>query len=245
VSASPPNYFRLGQHARMEGKSRESCRYTAKDIRTKWHSGWDAEDKAYDQRRRNSEAKTAKAAAPRDEAAEAHRVRWYKVPQFPKAHYEVDVGWAYLERMLENWDETASGHGGLNMDPDYQRQHVWTREQQVAYVEYVLAGGEVGRNITWNSPDWMRGFQRPTELVDGKQRLEAVRSFLRGEFEAYGMTAGPDDRFDIHCGFKFRVCTMASREDVLRLYLNINAGGTPHTAAEIDRVRGLLAEAKS
>jgi hypothetical protein len=27
--------------------------------------------------------------------------------------------------------------------------------------------------------------------------------------------------------------------------LNINAGGTPHTAAEIDRVRGLLAEAKS
>lgn len=243
--SKPPNYRRLGQTARAEGKARDSYRYKAADIVTMWTAGWDAEDKRIAERKRQAEAKAAKAAEPVDEAAEAHRVRWYKVPQFPQARYEMDVGWGYLERMLESLGETTHEMGGLNMDPDYQRQHVWSRAQQVAYVEYVLAGGEVGRNITWNSPDWMRGFQRPTELVDGKQRIEAVRSFLRGEFQAYGMLAEPGDRFDLHCGFKFRVCSMDTREDVLRLYLNINAGGTPHTADEIERVRGLLAEARS
>jgi ribosome modulation factor len=248
MAAIVKQYIKQGRRAHKAGTPRDACPFKRDDLVADWLKGWDqVEREVAEAKQRPAPVRPRRDAAsgPRDEAAEAHRVRWYKVPQFPKAHYEVDVGWAYLERMLENWDETASGHGGLNMDPDYQRQHVWTREQQVAYVEYVLAGGEVGRNITWNSPDWMRGFQRPTELVDGKQRLEAVRSFLRGEFAACGMTAGPDDRFDIHCGFKFRVCTMDTREDVLRLYLNINAGGTPHAAAEIERVRGLLAETKS
>jgi hypothetical protein len=171
---------------------------------------------------------------------------WFKIPQLPKAHYEVDVPWGLLEANLLSLAETGESFDraqptGLVLDPEYQRAHVWTREQQVAYVEYVLAGGEVGKNITWNSPDWLRSFRAPTELVDGKQRLEAVRAFLRGDFPAYGMTAKPGDRFDLGCRFKFRVCSLTTREEVLQLYLNINAGGTPHTTEELDRVRAMLA----
>lgn len=40
-------------------------------------------------------------------------------------------------------------------------------------------------NITWNAPGWPAG-DAPIELVDGKQRLEAVRKFIRGDLEAYG-----------------------------------------------------------
>lgn len=163
------------------------------------------------------------------------RLKWTKIPEFPRAHYEIDVGWHGLERQIKSFGEGC----GLNTDPDYQRAHVWTEAQQRAYVEYILQGGEVGKSITWNADAWPmpRG---PIELVDGKQRLEAVRKFARGDLEVFGMRYQEGDVLRIHnAGFKFRVCSL-DRAGVLRLYLNINAGGTPHTADELARVRALL-----
>jgi hypothetical protein len=107
----------------------------------------------------------------------------------------------------------------------------------------MIRGGEVGRNIVWNSPDWDSTYRRPTELVDGKQRLEAVRSFLRDEFQAFGHHHSEfTDRLPLELGFKFRVCKITDYVEILDLYLNINAGGTPHKPEELDRVRLLRDE---
>jgi len=164
------------------------------------------------------------------------------IPRFPRASYTVDVPWDHLENHLASWDDPK---GKLVLDPDFQRAHVWTRAQQVAYVEYKLQGGEVGGNIVLNCPRWMEyGEHRkdPIELVDGKQRLEAVRAFMRSEFPVFGHAfAEYTDRlhpFDFT--FKFCVCKLTTRAEILQLYLNINAGGTPHTAAEINKVRAML-----
>lgn len=163
------------------------------------------------------------------------------IPQFPKAHYETTVLWRYIEDTLKSWSDTSEGMGGLNLDPPYQREHVWTREQQIAFVEYQLQGGETGRHIIFNSPDWQGSWKRATELVDGKQRLEAVRAFIRGEFPAFGhYFAEFEDKLPSDLYFSFRVCTLDDPEKILQLYLNINAGGTPHTAEELERVRGIL-----
>jgi hypothetical protein len=166
------------------------------------------------------------------------------IPQLPRAHYEIDIGWDYLEEHLKSWEDRGAKRefGGVDYSPDYQRAHVWTREQQIAYVEYILQGGEVGRNITWNCSTWNTTYTTPMELVDGKQRLEAVRSFLRDGFPVFGhVYSSFTGRIrSVLVGFKFRVCQLQTREEVLNLYLNINAGGTPHTAAELDKVRKLL-----
>jgi hypothetical protein len=175
-------------------------------------------------------------------------MKYRDIPQLPHSHYEIHVGWRDLENQLEQWDERAGGKfGGLDLDPDYQREHVWTQEQRIAYVEYVLMGGEVGRKITWNSPDWMGSWERPTELVDGKQRLEAVRAFLRSEFPAFGhLHSEYEDKIpNMGPRFEFQVCKLGTREEILRLYLNINAGGTPHTQSELNRVRALLEDART
>ena len=161
-------------------------------------------------------------------------------PQFPHANYSVDVDWHYLEQHIAR----AIKDDGLDLNPSYQRAHVWKVEQQIAFVEYQLQGGEVGKNLTFNCPGWMYSIDKigPYEIVDGKQRLEAVRAFLRDDIPAFG------HKFSEYTGhlrmfhsFKWRVCTLETRAEVLQLYLNINAGGTPHTKQELDKVRKMLA----
>lgn len=172
-------------------------------------------------------------------------MKWDDIPQFPKAHYKVHVSWGHVEEQLE-----ALGEGlELRLDPDFQRAHVWTPEQQSAYIEFQLMGGEISQTIVWNAPTWNDLAGRHPELdyielVDGKQRLEAVRGFMRGEVRAFGRTLHemegklPPMRYML----QFHVCCLETREEVLQLYLKINAGGTPHTKEELDRVRGLLKE---
>lgn len=165
------------------------------------------------------------------------------IPQFPKAHYEIDVGWGYMEEQLKSLSEVCEDYGGLDLDPDFQRTHVWTKRQKIAYVEYQLRGGEVGKHIIFNSPYWMqmRGKRSVTVLVDGKQRLEAVRGFVRNDFKVFGAYHSEfEDRIPMLQTLKFRICSLHTREQVLQLYLNINAGGTPHTKEELDRVRAML-----
>lgn len=162
------------------------------------------------------------------------------IPQFPHAAYEVDVGWDYLEHHIKG----AVEEDGLVLDPDFQRAHVWNRSQQQAYVEYQMQGGEVGKNLTFNAPGWGNTIKLGDYvIVDGKQRLEAVRAFLRDEILAFGhFRSTYEGRMRIHSmSFRWRVCCLETRAEVLRLYLNINAGGTPHTKAELDKVRKMLA----
>lgn len=168
-------------------------------------------------------------------------MKWSDIPKFPTAHYAVDVPWNHLERSLED----VRGGGELRLDPDYQRAHVWTKEQQTAYIEYQLMGGDISRTIVFNAPFWNRRApmeEQYVELLDGKQRLEAVRAFLRGDVAVFGRRI---DEFEgsfptLEYRLRFHICCLHSREEVLSLYLKINAGGTPHSKRELDRVRRLL-----
>lgn len=163
------------------------------------------------------------------------------IPQLPTAHYEVDVGWVDLEQHIAR----SIAADQLDLEPDFQRAHVWTRNQQIAYVEYQLMGGEVGRNLTFNCRGWQTSLNEddygPYQIVDGKQRLAAVRAFMGDKLPAFGhLRSEYTGHLRLFHGFKWRICTLETRAEVLRLYLNINAGGTPHTKAELHKVSLLL-----
>ena len=87
-------------------------------------------------------------------------------------------------------------------------------------------------------------------LVDGKQRLEAVRKFVRNELPVFGGTLLND--FDNPkkllrsngAQFEFGVNVLKTRKEILTWYLQINTGGVVHTKAELDKVRGMLGEEK-
>lgn len=159
-----------------------------------------------------------------------------------KGTWECDFRLEDVVPQLDQWKASL----GLDLEPDFQRIHVWTEAQQVAWVEYILRGGITGRTIYLNNPGW----QRPSRdvdgfvLVDGKQRVQALRRFFGNEIRVFGCLAREytDHPDMIRQGFKVNVNNLLTRAEVLQWYIEFNSGGTPHTTEEIDRVRQLLAK---
>ena len=166
----------------------------------------------------------------------------------PVSHYEVTVDWRGLEDHIARQQE-YKGLAVLDLNPDFQRGHVWTEDQQRTYIEFILLGGMASDVLTFNCVGWMSNFKGPFVIVDGKQRLEAVRKFMRGELRVFKGREGREEGFlpaeilgVARATFKWRVHNLATREDVLKLYLGMNRGGTPHTDDEISKVEGMLKE---
>lgn len=132
--------------------------------------------------------------------------------------------------------------------PDYQRGRVWSPEQSALFAGFVLTGGQP-------PPIWVQ--EHPVadveEIVDGLQRITAMRAFFDGDIPAELPNGGRVFRYnlDADCNGLLKglyltkmIVRLPRRADVLRLYLRLNRGGTVHTDAEIARVQALLEEAK-
>lgn len=169
--------------------------------------------------------------------------RFRDIPPFvDSGSYAVDVTWDYLENHLDRLNEFHL----LDLDPDFQRAHVWTEEKQIHYVEFVLRGGRSSRDIFLNCASWngRNGWkeEQPIELVDGKQRLEAVRRFLRDEIPAFGsLRSEYTDKIRISGpSLRFHINDLQTRREVLQWYLDLNSGGVVHTSEEIEKVKAIL-----
>lgn len=167
------------------------------------------------------------------------------VPKFSRTHYKINVPWDYLEDWLARLQERPLA---LDLNPTFQRGHVWTVEQKSRYVEFVLRGGEAARQLQFNCRGWMKGMEGPFVLVDGKQRMEAARGFLRNEVTAFGKYRKdyPDaEKFlGIDCAFEVSVYNLNTMDEVYQLYIDLNTGGTVHTDAEIAKVRKMMTTSK-
>lgn len=119
------------------------------------------------------------------------RLKWTKVPQLPRAHYEVDVTWDYVEWHLEKWDRAY----GLVLDPDYQRNYDdWLAEFRRDEVDYLpdapvaarLDDLDIARLLGWVSRRMAESGQR-TESALVAEVFEAVRWTADGhEAAAWG-----------------------------------------------------------
>lgn len=156
----------------------------------------------------------------------------------------IDVSLNHLERHINGYIEE-----GLELNPDFQRGHVWTEEQQIAYLEYILRGGRSGLDIYLNHPRWQSGSEAEEGefvCVDGLQRITACLRFMRNEIPVFGFYLkdfedSPGDRTKLQVHFN----DLQTREEVLTWYLEMNFAGTPHSQEELDRVRALLLESKA
>ena len=154
--------------------------------------------------------------------------------------YHVNVGLDYIE----NWIQDNINELNLQLNPDFQRGHVWTKEQQTAYMEYLLQGGQSGRDFYFNKIGGMLHF---TDLksefvcVDGLQRITAIFAFIHNEIPVFGHYCNQFDGLRMAgVMFSMYVNDLKSKKDVLKWYIEMNSGGTPHTKEEIERVRKMM-----
>ena len=78
--------------------------------------------------------------------------------------------------------------------------------------------------------------------VDGLQRITAIRRFLNNEIRAFGQFysefGGTTDV--VRRDMLVNVNDLQTKREVLQWYIEMNSGGTPHTEAEIERVKRLM-----
>ncbi|MXN76453.1 DUF262 domain-containing protein [Burkholderia sp. 4701] len=164
----------------------------------------------------------------------------------PQARYEVDTHWGMLEKTLADMGKDY----GLDLSPDFQRGHVWTAAQQQHYVENVMRGvvPTSGLTVQFNCANFETMLMKPDsdlptgfQILDGLQRLTAVREFLAGNVRPFGLTLGDLEGTSFTprgMTYRLRFATFCFqyKQDVLEHYLVLNRGGTPHSNEEISRI---------
>jgi hypothetical protein len=161
-------------------------------------------------------------------------------------------------------EEGLRSRDNFELNTPYQRGSVWTENQRVALVKSLLLGLPIG-SVVLNH----RGFQAEKlyAVVDGKQRIEAIRAFFNSEFavpaewfaadgvrESFTDTDGTEKVFFSGLGkiqqhmfenssFPALEAHVKSVAEEAEIFLLINSGGTAQTEADLTKAAG-IAKAK-
>lgn len=142
--------------------------------------------------------------------------------------------------------------GELFMDPVYQRDFVWTKEQKQLYIKNLFEGNASIKptfvEYSETQEDGTR--KRVTEVLDGKQRIKALIDFYNNEFDVEGLYYK-----DLHHRDQFfferlnvvytRIMNREGRKDLkletkIQLFLEINMLGTRMSDEDLKKAQSLL-----
>ena len=82
--------------------------------------------------------------------------------------------------------------GQLVLAPEFQRKVVWERKRQSELVESILMGIPIPLIYLFEDENGVR------QIIDGKQRISALKLYVNDEFPLTGLTMLPE-----LCGMKF------------------------------------------
>lgn len=135
----------------------------------------------------------------------------------------------------------------------YQRDFCWTLEQKQLLIESIYNNIDIGKIvIRLHSYDWVKkrvlagkvaSFK---DIVDGKQRLNAILGFINGDFA--DLHGNKWDDLSEHAKYKFgdfmsvaygEIGEDATDEDVKAIFLNVNFSGVKMSQEHIDFVKSI------
>ena len=138
------------------------------------------------------------------------------------------------------------------MDPAYQRDFVWTKEQKQLYIKSLFEGNASIKPTFVEYSDTLEDGtrKRVTEVLDGKQRIKALIDFYNNEFDVEGLYYK-----DLHYRDQFfferlnvvytRIMNREGRKDLkletkIQLFLEINMLGTRMSDEDLKKAQSLL-----
>lgn len=119
--------------------------------------------------------------------------------------------------------------------PPFQRPAVWSREQQIRFIESAWLGIHLGIYVVNRNDAWVKNRPHPMDLwlIDGQQRLRALDEYLGNLFPVFGFTWGELNRVEQRhfesVQFAQAIIHEADEDKLRLLYDRLNFGGVPHT----------------
>lgn len=171
-----------------------------------------------------------------------------KIPKYTETgSWECTYSLERLVAEIERWKNGEDVDFKLQMNPDFQRGHVWTEKQQRLFIEALLSGGARNAKVIYlNNPIWLgcgSSNYKDFVCVDGLQRYTAIKNFVDGTLLPYGYNwqeYKDNFKFKMSHTFKININDLQTKKDVLKWYLEMNSNGTPHTEKEITKVKKML-----
>jgi Protein of unknown function DUF262 len=154
-----------------------------------------------------------------------------------------DLSLSYSQRAMSDILSKAY-YFGLDLDPDYQRDHVWSIEDKVSLIDSIFNHIDIGKFVyvylEWAENDGKYAY----EVLDGKQRIRAILDFYEDKFPYKGkyfseLSNRDHDHFD---GYQISYAEIrnATREQKLRYFLKLNTGGHIMSKEHLEKVREML-----
>lgn len=172
---------------------------------------------------------------------------WYSIHSSPVSNKVMarnkDIRNTYLQQSVEGLLEKVLSFG-VDFEPDYQRDFVWTDDDREKLIDSVYNNIEIGKFVFVRLP-W-QGKEYPTyQILDGKQRLSALLDFYLNRFKYKGYYFNDLLREDQYWFKNFSVSVAElpetlSREQILRQFILLNTTGHVMEEKQLEKVQKLL-----
>lgn len=133
-------------------------------------------------------------------------------------------------------------HFGVNFNPDYQRDLVWTQEQKVSLMDSIFNNVEIGK-FTFIKHDYS-DIPFFYEILDGKQRLSTILEYYEDRFTWKGKRFSELCFQDAHHFKGFPIIQgevgEITEQQIYRLFIKMNTTGTPVSKEHLERIKSLI-----
>lgn len=135
-------------------------------------------------------------------------------------------------------------HFGVNDSPDYQRGLVWELEDKQLLIDSIFKGIEIGKFV-FISLDFTDSHSPIYEILDGKQRLNAIIEFIEDRFSYKGFCFSQLQDEDRRYFMRYLATVGESRGELTdkekyEYFLRLNTRGKEQSLEHLKYVKSLL-----
>jgi hypothetical protein len=134
-------------------------------------------------------------------------------------------------------------NSGIDMNPSYQRDYVWSIEDKVSLIDSIFCNRAIGTYILC-----FRGYQYPKifEILDGKQRINAIINYYEDKFPYKGklfseISARDRSHFE-DIMFPRAEIELPTLEQKIKVFIHVNTSGKHMSVEHLEKVKGMLNE---
>jgi hypothetical protein len=158
----------------------------------------------------------------------------------PRVEEDDDIFFQYGQRDIQSILFQMYGGAGISLTPDYQRDLVWTEEQKISLIDSIFKNIDIGK-FTIIRRKYKEGQLNHYEVLDGKQRIQALLDFYECRFKYKGLIYN-DMHWRDRNHFKSYSINWAETEPLTdeqkyRYFLKLNVSGVPIPKEHLDKVR--------